>query len=153
MPHDGFEPTRNARRAKELQRALLPSGWRAKIKIVIKLGTIIYQRSTRYINDMWEKRNWRHRSTSKRRKLVTALAGGQDSFRMQSTSRARQLYLFFADFWRATPHPIAQVCIYNNLLCVATTLFLRLAASWWGSVPCLRVGNACDTYVSMYVRM
>lgn len=60
---------------------------------------------------MWRKRDWRHRSTSKRRKLVQALSSGHDSFRLQSTSRARQIYYFFADFWRSTPHPIAQVCL------------------------------------------
>eukprot|EP00752_Nemacystus_decipiens_P011975 g10615.t1 len=58
---------------------------------------------------MWIKRDWRHAPTSKRRKLVQALYDGQDSFRLQSESRGRQIYNFFADFWRSTPHPFAQM--------------------------------------------
>lgn len=58
---------------------------------------------------MWQKPDWRQRPTSTRHKLATALSQGQDSLRVESISRARQLVNFFRAFWLATPHPIAQV--------------------------------------------
>ena len=79
---------------------------------------------TRISETMWHKGDWRHRPSSKRRKLVQALSDGQDSFRFQSTGRARQIYHFFADFWRSTPHPFAQVHISTALLLLLLLLLL-----------------------------
>lgn len=51
----------------------------------------------------------------------------QAPFEALRKGRAREIYLFFADFWRATPHPAGQVRYIQYAGCTQPYLPINLA--------------------------